>query len=91
MRLPSIDEKVNFEDYPHIDHAGRQFIKEAEFQIFENDTWNDAERAWWNALRLEVLQMILSYEDAIHAAFRRGVEYGNRAAYDDNEDYENRL
>lgn len=74
--LPRFDEKTDLNDFPNLDAAGKQFIKEMEYQLFENPMWRNSERQWWGALRNEFLATVISYEDAVSEAYLRGVEYG---------------
>lgn len=73
----SVDDHVDFENFPHIDYDGRRFVKELEFQIFDNPNWTNAERQFWNYMRNRFLSCTFSYEQAIAEAYMAGAEYGN--------------
>lgn len=85
-KYPSINEETDFSYFPHIDFAGRQFVRELEWQLFKNEAWTDTERAWLNYMRCSLLQMAVSYEDAINEAYMRGIEVSHTEIFgDDNE------
>lgn len=74
------DQRVNFDDFPHIDYDGKRFVLEIEFQLFDNPAWTEAERQWWAYIRGRFLSCTESYEMLIQQAFNKGAEYGNAAA-----------
>lgn len=76
MNIPSFNQKVDVADFPNLDAAGKQFVKEMEYQMFHNESWSNSERAWFGALRNEFLATIISYEEAVTEAYLKGVEYG---------------
>lgn len=83
---PSFSERADLNDYPHIDMAGRQFVKEIEYQMFDNPQWRESERAWWGAMRNAFLATVLSYEDAVKEAYLRGVAATHTTIFgDENE------
>lgn len=84
IQLPRLDEKTDLNNYPHIDTAGRQFVKEVEFQMFSNPQWRNSERLWWGALRNEFLATIIGYEEAIHAAYMKGVQATQESLFESN-------
>lgn len=91
MSIPRFDEKTDFSQFPHLDMAGKQFVKELEWQMYENTSWSESERAWFGALRNEFLATVIGYEDAVNEAYLKGVEYGQQMIFGMDEDKDERV
>jgi len=74
-----VEEHADPSDFPQLDFDGKMFLKEIEYQIFDNPNWSNFERQWWNMLRNKFLGCVMSYEDATKEAYMRGVEFGQQS------------
>jgi hypothetical protein len=80
MSYPSIDERADIGNYPRMGIGGKRFLKEIEFQLFDNPSWTDRERVWWNAVRIGFLECVQDYEMEADSAYMKGIEYANQQA-----------
>lgn len=64
---------IDLDRFPHIDMAGRQVIREFEFQIQENDRLTISEKAWFSAMLTLMCECYKSYEAAVSMASMQGL------------------
>jgi hypothetical protein len=79
--LPSIEEYTNVDDYPFLDAAGIQLVKELDWQIMENPNWSHKERVWLGTMRNLFLSSAISMQDAIKESYLRGVEFSHNELF----------
>ena len=63
---------IDMSNYPHIDMAGRQVIREFEYQVENNDNLTIAEKAWFSAMLTLMCECYKSYEEAVSIASMQG-------------------
>jgi hypothetical protein len=63
---------IDLDRFPHIDMAGRQVIREFEYQVHNNERLTAAEKAWFDAMLTLMCSCYKSYEEAVSMASMQG-------------------
>lgn len=91
MGIPDFNTRVDISQYPNLDSAGKQLIKELEWQMYKNPNWTMSERAGFGSLRTLFLANQISVEDAIAEAYMKGVQATQESLFENGKDSESEV